>query len=160
MRTLLSGLNRFASEDPDVKEGRRSSGGAGEDLGRRVDLTVGPALGWKVGESVPSRTRGGGFVGEAGLGVTLALAGAVLLGELEYLDQVAAGGFLVDMGVALLLTFAFGRKEVGAGETRDFRGDGGLERVVREGGREGGRDDGVPLSYASFTVTFREYQLQ
>jgi hypothetical protein len=43
-------------------------------------------------------------------------------------------------------------------------GDGGLEIVVREGGREGGLEGGldgefedeVPVSYANFTVTLRE----
>jgi len=32
-------------------------------------------------------------------------------------------------------------------------GDGGLEAVAREGGRELGREDDVPVSYASLTVT-------
>jgi hypothetical protein len=73
------------SEDADVKERWRSSG---VDLGfkaRRVDLAITSALGWKVGERVPLRTRGGGFAGEAALGVVLALAATrLLLEEVEY----------------------------------------------------------------------------
>ena len=93
---------------------------------------------------MPLRTRGGGFVGEVGLGVTLTFC----LGfAMCFDDELRA-----DAGVALLLTFALGRKELDNCEALYFTGDGGLETEVREGGRE---VEGVVVTYASFTVTLR-----
>jgi hypothetical protein len=89
-------------------------------VGRKDDLAVVPALGWKVGESVPSRTRGACFAGEAGLGVALSLAVALLLAELVSFEEeacVVTAGLRADAGVALLLTFALGRRVLGIGET-------------------------------------------
>lgn len=142
-------MKRPTSEDADVKDRCRSSGVVGADwgvVGRRCDRTVGRAFGWTVGERAPARARGGGFDGEAALGVVLALVPARLLADTaDRVDEETCpletelAGFRADAGVALLLTFALARMGGlvrGEGLDTDLVGDGGLEMFVRGGGVE------------------------
>lgn len=151
-------MKRPTSEDADVKDRCRSSGVVGADwgvVGRRCDRTVGRAFGWTVGKGAPARARGGGFDGEAALGVVLALVPARLLVDTadrvdEEICPLELAGFRADAGVALLLTFALARMGGlvrGEGLDTDLVGDGGLEMFVRGGGVE------EESLYANLTVT-------